>query len=79
MWKKGLKIAFDEIFKKIKARLTDEIADMLSSKKSMRIKTGANEQVGKRVDIDPFHDEEDEPIKKKESNKSYIKTLTTRM
>ena len=58
-------MAFDEIFKKIKARLTDEIADMLSSKKSMRIKTGINFQVGKRIDIDPFQDEQDEPDKRK--------------
>ena len=44
-------IAFDEIFKKIKARLTDEIADMLSSKKSMRIKTGINFAVGEHTPI----------------------------
>ena len=39
---------------------------MLDHKKSMRIQIGVNFGVGKRIDIDPFQDDEGEPIKKKE-------------
>ena len=74
------KLAFDEIFKKVKARLTDEITDMLNLKKSMKIKIGVNFEVGKHIDIDPFQDEvdvKDGPLKKKDQRKSYVKDLKT--
>ena len=50
---------------------------MLNHKKSMRMKTDINFQVGKLIDIDPCQDEKDEPIKKKGNQQSYIKDLTT--
>ena len=49
------KLTFDVIFKRTKARLTDEIAEMFHHKKSMTLRLGVKFEVGK-IDIDPFDD-----------------------
>ena len=67
------KLAFDEIFTLIKARLIDETTEMFNHRKSMTLRLGVKFEVGK-LELDPFDDEEED--EKKEKKKSYIKGIT---